>query len=257
MEPGSPFYKEIEDPNPSPEMSADENSSSSGSNTDENSSSNSNGSEKLPLPQPPSSSATKKKKMIGVSSIDDVVQVGACITASDMHGTPIIETQQYTPLEHPFMNMFLSQMWNADNYEFSKEDIPQVLHHSKLEDQITFAVPTKEQEDKSSKDTVLCGLANHPHGSVKLPKLVRRMQTENSHQRRWSLGFYLSNLLNTMGGSPISGSCGSEEIPIKRLVTNSDTFCRVVHKDSDVYMRSHAHSELIEGAREAEQKHVH
>jgi len=102
IEPGSPFYKEIEDPNSSPEMCADENSSS---NTDE-----------AALPQPQPSSASKKK-MIGVSCIDDVVQVGVCITDTDLYGAPIVETRQYTPLDNPFTNMVLSPTWGADNHE--------------------------------------------------------------------------------------------------------------------------------------------
>ena len=99
-----------------------------------------------------------------VSKVDGVAHLSCSLVASDQHGTPISEVQQYSA-RVGFQEMILGPYLEADRIDApsscccggpcgccggkgrprAEELHPQILHHTKFDDQMNFGVPTDEE----------------------------------------------------------------------------------------------------------------
>jgi len=150
------------------------------------------------------------------SSLDGVTHVSCSFVATDANGTPISEVQQYTPFSG-FMEMVYGQYVDAG--AMTRAECPQILHHCKFEDQITFGLPKKEDLARANPRAWL-----YPHAGA--PNMTLRDKD----------------------------SCAP--VPVKRLVTDSDTFCRIAPDGSHIAQQSSAVSTIIAGSAAAEQRNV-
>ena len=103
---------------------------------------------------------------------------------------------------------------------------------------------------RSSSDRLLFGLVAHPHGPVSNIKLYNKQSPGQTGTSLFTV--YMERFKVALGLTPTS----NDEKDVQRLVTDSDTFARVVHKDSTVGQMSTSFGTAVAGAREVEDKHV-
>ncbi|GMH86657.1 hypothetical protein TrVE_jg10700 [Triparma verrucosa] len=157
------------------------------------------------------------------STTSNIVHVSCALIATDTNGTPINEVQTYV-VNTGFNAMLYAHYFEASDFFPPYNNIqacPQVVTNAKFQDQIRFGTATPE-ELANNHDSWF-----HPHEST-------------------------SNLiLRKKGGSGevINGA--------KRLVTNSDTFCRIADEASEIGMKSSSASTVAgEAAARTEAKFV-
>ena len=109
-----------------------------------------------------------------------------------------------------------------------REQYPQILHHVKFQDQIKFGIASTEELARTPDRPW------HPHGSVRNVKLRRKKD-----KKCWTWS-----------------TPGTEEIEAKRLVTDTDNFCRLVVAESAIGRSSTSHSTVAEGSEKLEEKHA-
>lgn len=171
------------------------------------------------------------------TTLDHIVHLSCSLTANDESGLPIAEVQQYTPLVG-FSKMWLQPfMDGADGEEVSKQ-VPQIIHQAKFMDQITFGNATEEQLRTNSPDRLLFGLLPHPHGA-------------NGNLKVWKKGSDGGGWRSLLGSNP------DDELPVKRLVTKTDNFCRLVDTRTEEAKKHTSFSTAAgSSAVEAEQKQL-
>ena len=147
------------------------------------------------------------------STLEGIAHLSCSLVATDANGIPIAEVQHYTPMVG-FSKMVMGPYLESN--ESILDDFPQILHYCKFQDQIRFGVASTEDLARNSR------WPWHPHGSVENIVLRRKTDAKN----RCLFG---------------------DEIPAKRLVTDSDNFCRIGHVESDIGKSSTSHSRVVEG----------
>ena len=123
------------------------------------------------------------------------------------------------------MGMVFKPYFEAD--EANRYRVPQILHHCKFQDQmIGFKAATAEELATGGNGRWVGSWWPsrwwHPHGS-----------TRNMDLRK-----------------------GGERLEVKRLVSNSDAFCRTAPVESAIGQRSTSHSTVVAGSAELEKKHA-
>jgi hypothetical protein len=162
------------------------------------------------------------------STLDGIAHLSCSLVATDANGIPIAEVQQYSPMVG-FMKMVMDPYFESD--AAIREQYPQILHHVKFQDQIKFGIASTEELARTPDRPW------HPHGSVRNFKLRRKKNKQFWSWRR------------------IPGT-GTEEIEAKRLVTDTDNFCRLVVAESAIGRSSTSHSTVAEGSGKLEEKHA-
>ena len=199
--------------------------------------------EDSPFYQKPSEDSIEKGAAVVQTSLDHVAHLSCSLTATDEYGLPIAEVQQYTPMVG-FSKMWLQPYLAGEYGEQVEKDMPQIIHQAKFMDQITFGSADPEQLRTNSPDRVLFGLLPHPHGT-------------NANMEVWEKrddGWW-RNLLRRWW--PRVGRSREELIPVKRLVTNTDNFCRLVDTRSEEAKKHNSWSTAAgSSAVEAEKKLV-
>ena len=156
------------------------------------------------------------------STLDGIAHLSCSLVATDAFGIPITEVQQYSP-DTGFMGMIFKPYFEAD--EANRQRAPQILHHSKFQDQIRFGTPTAEELTTGGNGRWVGWWPSrwwHPHGS-----------TRNLDVRK-----------------------DGKKLEVKYLVTNSDAFCRIAPVNSEIGRRSSSHSKVAGGSAELEKRHA-
>ena len=140
--------------------------------------------------------------------------------------------------------MVYQPFFDGENGEQTLKNFPQILHNAKFMDQITFGEATKEQLKTNSSDRLLFGLLPHPHGKNGNLKVRKRKELNDfSGWSRWLCWF------NTKE---------EDFLPMKRLLVDSNTFCRVLDIRSEEAKQHSSYStaageEAIAAEKKAEQ----
>ena len=168
------------------------------------------------------------------STLDGIAHVSASLVATDSYGIPVAEVQHYTPTTG-FMGMALAPHFEADPMAVFR--VPQILHHTKFQDQIEgFRVATEAELARGGNGTWHAGGQQrwparwwHPHGATRNLDVRRRV-----------------------------GEQRGERLEVKRLVTNTDAFDRVAPVLSEIGKRSTSHSTVAgrDEAAKLERRHA-
>ena len=152
--------------------------------------------------------------------MEGIAHVSCSLVATDQYGLPVTEVQQYSPTIG-FTGMTLAPHFEAD--DATRDRVPMVLHHTKFADQIKFGNASAEELSHGGDGRWHGGGRRrwparwwHPHGTTKNLQLRRR-----------------------------TGERRGERVPVKRLVTNSDTFDRVAPTESEIGLRSTSYSTVM------------
>jgi hypothetical protein len=173
------------------------------------------------------------------STLEGVVHLAASLVATDSYGVPITEVQHYTSASSGFMAMMCKPYFDSDD-GFGRvpgmsnvDAMPQILHHCKFQDQIHMGIATSDElaRERLHRHTPW---GWHPHGPTSNLKVRKRGASGGA-----------------AGGEAGGAGKRGEEHEVKRLVTNTDTFCRVVLVESEIGRASNSYSTAAVSKEEA------